>query len=84
MTGTGVAGVDQFGQNLVMYGNTVVVNAPYRNNGQGAVYVFTKGAKGWAQAAEIYGAGTRTGDDFGWVVAMDGNTFVAGDATVAV
>ena len=78
LTGTGTVSGDHFGQNLAISGNTIVVNAPYHNSGQGRVYVYTKHGSTWSQATYVVGGGATHGDDFGWYVAISGNTFVAG------
>jgi len=48
--GNGFAEV--FGQSIAMSGDTIVVGAPYANNGAGAAYVFVKPASGWADMTE--------------------------------
>lgn len=78
LAGTGTAGGDHFGQNLAISGNTIVVNAPYHNSGQGRVYVYTKNGSTWVQSTFVVGSSATRADDFGWYVAISGNTFVAG------
>ena len=68
-------------------GSTVVVGAPNATvgstSGQGAVYVFTEPAGGWAsgtQTAMLTSSSGTTGDEFGVSVAVsgDGSTVVVG------
>ena len=82
-TGQGVA--------LSEDGTTLAVGAPHESGGSpgingnqrdnsvfdaGAVYVFTRGAKGWAQQAYVKPSNPRSGAEFGHAVALsaDGNT----------
>jgi hypothetical protein len=53
-----------------------MVGAPYQANQAGRVYVFTKMAAGWIQAAELTGSDTVANDQFGYSVAMSGATAV--------
>ena len=72
-------------------GTTMAVGAPHEASGAagingnqrdnsvfdaGAVYVFTRGAKGWAQQAYVKPSNPRSGAEFGHAVALsaDGNT----------
>jgi FG-GAP repeat protein len=40
--------------------------------------VFTKTASGWKQAAELKGSDTAVGDEFGFSLAVSGDTAVVG------
>jgi hypothetical protein len=72
------------GNSVAISGTTIAAGAPdatvsadYR---QGAVYVFTKPAGGWAdetQAAQLTATGA-TSDSLGWSVALSGATIAAG------
>src|SRR5262245_46417513 len=72
-------------------GNTIAVGAPIESSGatgvngkqadesaysSGAVYVYTRGARGWAQQAYVKASNAGAGDQFGNAVALsaDGNT----------
>ncbi len=67
-------------------GDTVVVGAPYAtisgNASQGAAYVFVEPTNGWATTgtytAELINNSGAAGDNFGWSVAISGNTIVVG------
>ncbi len=83
----GLAG-DQLGRSIAMdtTGDTVVVGAPFATIGsnarQGAAYVFVEPASGWATTstftAELTNSSGAAGDNFGWSVAISGNTIVVG------
>ncbi len=83
--GDGVGG-DEFGYSIAVSGNTVVVGAPEHKVGanaqQGAVYVFTMGAGGWAnatQTAELTDSAGPAGAELGYSVAISGDTIAAGE-----
>ncbi len=87
---------DFVGYTVAISGNTIVVGAPENNeigsyypepNGPGAAYVYEKPAAGWTnmtETAKLTASDGVAGDDFGWSVAIQGNTIVAGapDATM--
>ena len=78
----GLAG-DQFGVSVAVDGNTAVVGA-FRDddNGtdSGSAYVFTRDDEDgeWSQAAKLTPSDGEAGDQFGWAVAVDGDTIVVG------
>ncbi len=84
---------DQFGYAVDIAGNTLVVGAPgeasnamgvngnQANNmafSAGAAYVFTRSGSTWSQQAYLKASNTNTGDQFGWDVAIDGETVAVG------
>jgi hypothetical protein len=87
-TGSG----DQFGYSVALVGDTIAVGAPFEDgsttgvngaddNGTlaaGAVYVFTRSGTTWSQQAYIKASNTGNDDQFGWSVALSGNTLVVG------
>jgi hypothetical protein len=80
LTASDGASENYFGKSVAVSDNTVVVGAYMAtvngNNAQGAAYVFTESDSVWTQTAELNasdGAGT---DEFGYSVAIDGNTVV--------
>lgn len=82
---------DEFGYAVAVSGNTIAVGMPGCsvgfNLGQGAVYVFTMPASGWAnatQTAELTASDGWYGDKLGFAVAVSGNTIVAGAPDHAV
>lgn len=68
---------DEFGNSVAVSGETVVVGACGQAMA-GRAYVFTNGANGWHQTAELKGSDTARGDGFGWSVALSGGTVVVG------
>ncbi|MGA2253266.1 MAG: GH25 family lysozyme, partial [Thermoguttaceae bacterium] len=76
---------DYFGCSVSISGNTVVVGAKYAtvggNGQQGAAYVFTEPASGWAnmtQTAKLTASDGGLLDQFGDSVSITGNTVVVG------
>lgn len=84
---------DRFGTSVAVSGDTAVLGAPKEdgnattvngdatNNGAssaGAAYVFVKNGASWTQQAYLKPANTGAGDEFGSVVAIDGDTIVVG------
>jgi hypothetical protein len=88
-TGSG----DQFGYSLALSGDTLAVGA-YREDSQatgvngdqsdnsradsGAVYVYTRSGTVWSQQAYLKASNTGSGDEFGWSVALFGDTLAVG------
>jgi FG-GAP repeat len=80
----GAAG-DGLGFAVAISGNTIVAGATRHTVGanarQGAAYVFTMPASGWAnatQSAELTASDGGAGDGLGFAVAVSGSTIVAG------
>jgi hypothetical protein len=73
---------DNFGFSVALSGNTAVVGAFGDNVGtngdQGSAYVFTRSGTTWTQQAQLTAAGGAINDNFGWSVALSGNTAVVG------
>jgi hypothetical protein len=75
-----------FGQSVAASGHTIVVGAPGhvvgQHSSQGAAYVFTKPASGWATnnppRAELTASDGLAYEQFGFSVATSGSTIVAG------
>ena len=66
-----------FGISVAIDGDTAVVGADRANSRKGSVYIFTRDSTGdWTQQAKL--EGENTGDQFGWSVAVDGDTVVVG------
>ena len=71
---------DEFGYSVAIDGETAVVGVPGASNRIGAAYVYTKDLRGaWSHAA-VLTAGTdgAANDEFGFSVAVDGDTVVVG------
>ncbi len=86
-------GGDQFGAAVALDGDTLVVGCPYEDsdatgvNGSqsnnlvsdsGAVYVFVRSDGGWSQQAYLKPPASDIGDNFGYSVAVDGDTVIVG------
>jgi hypothetical protein len=85
---------DSFGTSVAVSGNTVVVGASGEDSndtgidgdqdnneasGAGAAYVFVRnGAGDWSQQAYLKASNTEAADQFGWSVAVSGDTVVVG------
>lgn len=84
---------DEFGRVVASDGDTLVVGAwqedgsdPGVNGSQalnglpasGAVYVFSRGSAGWVQQAYLKASNPGAGDQFGFRVALSGNTIAVG------
>ena len=90
LTATGPGGQVEFGS-VATSGAVLVAGAPQAMVGliknQGAVYVFTRPAGGWAsksEAARLIASDGGAGDYFGSMVAISGDTVVAGSAGPSV
>ncbi|HEX8999364.1 MAG TPA: hypothetical protein VGB07_05660, partial [Blastocatellia bacterium] len=85
--------LDAFGHSVAVSGDTVVVGAPYESSnatgvngnqtdnsagGSGAVYVFTRSGGVWTQQAYLKASNTDAIDQFGYSVAVSGDTVVVG------
>ena len=77
----GLAGT--FGAAVAVDGDTVVVGASAYSGSQGRAYVFTKPSGGWEDAERTAELATSDAEknQFGWSVAVDGNTVVVGAHT---
>jgi uncharacterized repeat protein (TIGR01451 family) len=86
LTASDGAVVDQFGYSLAISGETVVVSAPAddigANSDQGSAYVFVKPAGGWSggltENAKLIASDGALDDQFGFSVAVNGDTIVVG------
>ncbi|WP_437485633.1 cadherin-like beta sandwich domain-containing protein [Sorangium sp. So ce1014] len=87
---------DNFGYSLSLSGDTLAVSAQgedsnargmdgnQANNSQpnaGAVYIFSRSGTVWAQEAYIKASNTEAQDQFGYAVALEGDTLVVGAPT---
>jgi len=84
---------DRFGFSVAVSGDTVVVGAFLEDsnatgvngdqannaaNNAGAAYVFVRNAGNWSQQAYLKASNTDANDQFGWSVAVSGDTVVVG------
>ena len=76
------AAKDSLGFSIANNGDTVVVGAPEAkiaaNKEQGAAYVFVRTAGAWTQQQKLTANDGAAGDNFGWSVAVSGDTIVVG------
>ncbi len=76
----GAAG-DNFGYYVSLSGDTALIGAPLDNdngNFSGSAYVFIRIGTTWAQQTKILASDGAPGDNFGWCVALDGDTALIG------
>jgi hypothetical protein len=77
LSATDGASTDNFGIDVAISGDTVVVGADGKDSSTGAVYVFVRSGTTWSQAAEITDPDGTTGDVFGLSVAISRSTILA-------
>jgi hypothetical protein len=73
--------LDFFGDSVAVSGDKAVVGAPEDDdagNATGSVYVFTRSGGIWSQQAKFATTDTAADDEFGYSVAISGNTAVIG------
>jgi hypothetical protein len=68
---------DYFGYSVAVAGDTAVVGA-FGKDSQGAAYVFTRTGTTWTQEAKLTAEDAAANDFFGYSVALEGDTAVAG------
>ena len=70
---------DKFGWSVAVSGTTAVVGAG-GTLGQGAAFIYTKGASGWptTPTKTLSDPTATSGDKFGWSVAVSGTTAIVG------
>ncbi|EJK71063.1 hypothetical protein THAOC_07530, partial [Thalassiosira oceanica] len=72
---------DFFGESVAINKNTIVFGAPRDDdNGSdsGSAHVFVRSGEGWTHQAKLLAQDGATGDLFGYSVAIDGDSIVAG------
>lgn len=76
-----------FGNSLTLDADTLAVGAHLENNGNGAVYLYTRGNSGWQPHARLTAPTPAKNDLFGSSLALDADTLAVGayleDGTVA-
>ncbi|MEI7659128.1 MAG: FG-GAP repeat protein, partial [Phycisphaerae bacterium] len=82
LTATGGAANDYFGLSVAISRNTAIVGAVYDdvgvNSDQGSAYVFMRTGSTWLQQAQLNAADGASFDNFGWSVAISGDTVFVG------
>jgi hypothetical protein len=84
---------DEFGASVALSGDTLAVGAHHEDSaatgidgnqsddtasGSGAVYVFRRAGTAWQQEAYLKASNTGVGDEFGYSVALSGDTLAVG------
>ncbi len=72
---------DEIGASVAIDGATLVIGAPrsdIQQGGEGAVYVYTRGGKGWQFAQKLTASDPTVNAGFGTSVAIEGSTIVVG------
>ncbi len=68
-----------FGNSVSLDGNQMAIGADLEGpNSQGAAYVFTYDGVNWTQQARVQASDAATADNFGWCVALRGDTLIVG------
>ncbi|HQU82687.1 MAG TPA: hypothetical protein PKY59_06170 [Pyrinomonadaceae bacterium] len=82
LTASDGEGGDNFGSCVSISGDTILVGAYFDrvgvNNTQGSAYVFVRSGTVWTEQQKLTAADGAEGDNFGWNVAINGNTAVIG------
>ena len=86
LTASDAAALDLFGWSVAVSADTAVVGArladhPEGNTDAGAAYVFRRdqgGAANWGEVAKLLASDDYSNDQFGWSVAVSGDTAVVG------
>ncbi|MBI1763268.1 MAG: putative Ig domain-containing protein [Acidobacteria bacterium] len=80
-TATGAAG-DQFGNAVALSGDTALIGAPggdaNENAEQGCAYVYVRIGSVWSLQQELHAPDGTANDNFGWSVALNGDTALIG------
>ncbi|AKT38155.1 FG-GAP repeat protein [Chondromyces crocatus] len=67
-----------FGSSVSLSGNRLVVGARKAANRKGAAHAFLRTDTGWLEEAELLAVDGHAGDDFGFSIALSGNTTLVG------
>jgi hypothetical protein len=82
LNAAGGATQDLFGVSVALSGDTAIIGASNddvgANNAQGAAYVFTRSGSTWTQQALLTSLGGEASDQFGFAVAISGDTAIVG------
>ena len=69
---------NDFGMAVSISGDTVAVGARFVNTWTGAAYIYSRTGTTWTEEARINASDGEYFDQFGWSIAIDGNTVIAG------
>jgi hypothetical protein len=70
--------VDRFGWRVAISGDTIVVGSYGNSSGRGAAYIFVRSGSTWTQQQKLTANDGAQGDQFGWSVAISGETVLVG------
>jgi len=68
---------NEFGMAVAISGDTVAVGARFVNTWTGAAYIYSRTETTWTEEARINASDGEYFDQFGWSIAIDGNTVIA-------
>ncbi|MHC4976989.1 MAG: FG-GAP repeat protein, partial [Planctomycetota bacterium] len=72
--------LDQFGMSVALQDGVAVIGAPSDDDdaasNEGSAYVFTRYGDTWLQSDQLFGSGSHKPNQFGFDVAIDGNTLL--------
>jgi len=69
---------DEFGFSVAIDGDTAIVGASRNANYKGAAYIFVRNGQSWVQQQKLTGLDSVADDNFGWSVAISGETAAVG------
>lgn len=82
LTAADGGGSDSFGVSVSISGDTAVIGADFDDVGgnvnQGSAYIFVRNAGVWTQQAQLIAPDGASQDEFGWSVAISGDTAIVG------
>jgi hypothetical protein len=84
LTGADGAAHDYFGWAVALSGETALVGVPYDQVGlnaeQGSAYLFARSGGNWSRQGKLTASDGAASDNFGWAVALSGETALVGAA----
>jgi hypothetical protein len=69
---------DFFGFSVAVSGDTVLIGAAGADVNEGAVFQYARAGTNWSETAKLLGSDSGPGDNFGWDVALSGDTALIG------
>ena len=78
ITASDAAAGDQFGGSVSLSATTAVAGALGKSGSTGAAYVFINSGTNWTQQAKLTASDGASGNEFGYSVAVSGDTVLAG------
>ncbi len=78
LTASDAAAGDEFGYSVAINGNTAIAGVPLKSSQRGAAYVFVQNGSTWQQQQKLTASDGKSGDQFGYSVAINGNTAIVG------